>query len=214
MSRDEMDDLGWDSCDIIIVTGDAYVDHPSFGMAIIGRLLESQGFRVGIISQPDWRSADDFCKLGKPNLFYGIAAGNMDSMVNHYTADRKPRFGRCLHCWCKSSELCAALHSTDYWTEKVRRSILPDSKADMLLFGNAERAIVELAHRLAAGEQIGEITDIRGTGFMRQGVPEGWTVIDSTDLDEVGSIEHPDANPYQDTTQTADCDKNSQQAYR
>ncbi|KAG1660510.1 hypothetical protein GQR58_022036 [Nymphon striatum] len=105
MSRDEMDDLGWDSCDIIIVTGDAYVDHPSFGMAIIGRLLESQGFRVGIISQPDWRSADDFCKLGKPNLFYGIAAGNMDSMVNHYTADRKPRFGRCLHCWCKSRVL-------------------------------------------------------------------------------------------------------------
>ncbi len=241
MSRDEMDDLGWDSCDIIIVTGDAYVDHPSFGMAIIGRLLESQGFRVGIISQPNWRSADDFCELGKPNLFYGIAAGNMDSMVNHYTADRKPRSDDAYTAGAKAGKrpnratvvyaqrareaykgvpviiggIEASLRRIaqyDYWTEKVRRSILPDSKADMLLFGNAERAIVEVAHRLAAGEKIGEITDVRGTGFMRQGVPEGWTVIDSTDLDEVSSIEHPDSNPYIDTTQTTDCDKNSQQA--
>ncbi|AKN28666.1 hypothetical protein AB691_3811 [Stutzerimonas stutzeri] len=91
MSREEMDQLGWDSCDIIIVTGDAYVDHPSFGMAIIGRLLEAQGFRVGIISQPDWQSKDDFMKLGEPNLFFGVAAGNMDSMINRYTADRKVR---------------------------------------------------------------------------------------------------------------------------
>ncbi|MCL4111497.1 UNVERIFIED_CONTAM: hypothetical protein GTU68_002281 [Idotea baltica] len=238
MSRDEMDDLGWDSCDIIIVTGDAYVDHPSFGMAIIGRLLESQGFRVGIISQPDWKSADDFCKLGKPNLFYGIAAGNMDSMVNHYTADRKPRSDDAYTAGAKAGKrpnratvvyaqrareaykgvpvviggIEASLRRIaqyDYWSEKVRRSILPDSKADMLLYGNAERAIVELAHRLAAGEHISEITDIRGTGFMRQGIPEGWTLIDSTDLDEVGSIEHPDANPYIDTTQTEDCEKNS-----
>ena len=91
MSRAEMDALGWDSCDIIIVTGDAYVDHPSFGMAIIGRLLEAQGFRVGIIDQPDWHSADPFKKLGKPNLFFGVTAGNMDSMINRYTADRKIR---------------------------------------------------------------------------------------------------------------------------
>ena len=241
MSREEMDDLGWDSCDVIIVTGDAYVDHPSFGMAIIGRLLESQGFRVGIISQPDWRSADDFCKLGKPNLFYGIAAGNMDSMVNHYTADRKPRSDDAYTAGAKAGKrpnratvvyaqrareaykgvpiiiggIEASLRRIaqyDYWSEKVRRSILPDSKADMLLFGNAERAIVELAHRLAAGEKIDEITDIRGTGFMRQGIPEGWTLIDSTDLDEVGSIEHPDANPYIDTTQDPSCEKNSQEA--
>jgi uncharacterized radical SAM protein YgiQ len=237
MSRDEMDDLGWDSCDIIIVTGDAYVDHPSFGMAIIGRLLESQGFRIGIISQPDWRSAEDFRKLGKPNLFYGIAAGNMDSMVNHYTADRKPRSDdaytagavagkrpnratvvyaqRAREAFKGVAVIIGGIEASlrriaqyDYWTEKVRRSILPDSKADMLLFGNAERAIVELAHRLAAGEQIGEITDIRGTGFMRQGIPEGWTLIDSTDIDEVGSIEHPDANPYTDTTKSDDCEKN------
>ena len=235
MSRDEMDDLGWDSCDIIIVTGDAYVDHPSFGMAIIGRLLESQGFRVGIISQPDWRSADDFCKLGKPNLFYGIAAGNMDSMVNHYTADRKPRSDDAYTAGAKAGKrpnratvvyaqrareaykgvpiiiggIEASLRRIaqyDYWTEKVRRSILPDSKADMLLFGNAERAIVELAHRLAAGEKITEINDIRGTGFMRQGIPEGWTLIDSTDIDEVGSIDHPEVDPYADTSKNNQCD--------
>ncbi len=237
MSRDEMDDLGWDSCDIIIVTGDAYVDHPSFGMAIIGRLLESQGFRVGIISQPDWRSAEDFQRLGKPNLFFGIAAGNMDSMVNHYTADRKPRSDDAYTAGAKAGKrpnratvvyaqrakeaykgipviiggIEASLRRIaqyDYWTEKVRRSILPDSKADMLLFGNAERAIVEVAHRLSNGERIGEITDIRGTGFMRQGIPEGWTLIDSTDIDAVGSIEHPDTNPYLDTTQSKDCEKN------
>ena len=91
MSRAEMDELGWDSCDIILVTGDAYVDHPSFGMALIGRLLESQGFRVGIISQPDWKSAEDFKILGKPNLYFGVTAGNMDSMINRYTADRRIR---------------------------------------------------------------------------------------------------------------------------
>ena len=91
MSREEMDALGWDSCDIIIVTGDAYVDHPSFGMAIIGRLLEANGFRVGIIAQPDWRSKDAFQALGKPNLYFGVAAGNMDSMINRYTADKKVR---------------------------------------------------------------------------------------------------------------------------
>ena len=91
MSREEMDQLGWDSCDIILVTGDAYVDHPSFGMAICGRMLEAQGFRVGIISQPDWNSKDDFMRLGKPNLFFGVTAGNMDSMINRYTADRRLR---------------------------------------------------------------------------------------------------------------------------
>jgi hypothetical protein len=91
MSRQEMDALGWDSCDVILVTGDAYIDHPSFGMALIGRLLEAQGFRVGIISQPDWKSADPFRVLGRPNLYFGVTAGNMDSMVNRYTSDRKIR---------------------------------------------------------------------------------------------------------------------------
>jgi hypothetical protein len=91
MSRKEMEALGWDSCDVILVTGDAYIDHPSFGMALIGRLLEAQGFRVGIISQPDWKSADPFRVLGRPNLYFGVTAGNMDSMVNRYTSDRKIR---------------------------------------------------------------------------------------------------------------------------
>ncbi|MGV6857341.1 MAG: YgiQ family radical SAM protein [bacterium] len=229
-----MDVLGWDSCDIIIVTGDAYVDHPSFGMAIIGRLLEAQGFRVGIVAQPDWRSADDFCKLGKPNLFYGITAGNMDSLVNHYTSNRKRRSDDAYTAGAeagKRPDRAAIVYSQrakeaykgvpvvvggieaslrriaqyDYWTEKVRRSILPDSKADMLLFGNAERAIVELAQRMAAGESIHEIRDIRGTGFMRQGIPDGWTVIDSSTLDDSADAEvvHPD--PYADTTAQQPC---------
>ena len=181
MSREEMDELGWDSCDIIIVTGDAYVDHPSFGMAIIGRLLEAQGFRVGIIAQPDWRSAEDFRKLGKPNLFYGITAGNMDSMVNHYTSDRKIRSDdaytpngeagkrpdRAVIVYSQRAKeayrgvpvviggIEASLRRIaqyDYWSEKVRRSVLPDSKADMLVFGNAERArrgaLAAVTHRL------------------------------------------------------------------
>ncbi len=174
MSREEMEELGWDSCDIVIVTGDAYVDHPSFGMAIVGRLLEAQGFRVGIIAQPDWRSPDDFKKLGRPNLFFGVTAGNMDSMVNRYTSDRKIRSDdaytpdaeggkrpdravlvysqRCKEA-CKGVPVViggieASLRRIahfDYWQEKVRHSALVDSKADILLYGNAERAIVSLA---------------------------------------------------------------------
>ena len=200
MSRAEMDALGWDSCDIIIVTGDAYVDHPSFGMAIIGRLLEAQGFRVGIISQPQWENADAFKALGKPNLFFGITAGNMDSMVNRYTSDRKVRSDdaytpggeggkrpdRSVLVYAQRAReafrgvpvviggIEASLRRMahyDYWSDNVRRSALPDSKADMLLYGNAERAVVELAHRLAAGEKIHSITDIRGTVIMRSELP-------------------------------------------
>ncbi|WP_316368256.1 YgiQ family radical SAM protein [Candidatus Thiodiazotropha sp. CDECU1] len=225
MSRAEMDQLGWDSCDIIIVTGDAYVDHPSFGMALIGRLLEAQGFRVGIIAQPDWSSAEAFRQLGKPNLFFGITAGNMDSMVNRYTADRRIRSDdaytpdgqagkrpdrsvivyaqRAREAYKGVAVVIGGIEASlrriahyDYWSDKVRRSVLPDSKADLLIYGNAERAIVELAHRLAAGEPIGGITDIRGTGLMRQGLPEGWSEIDSTHLDKPGpKTHHPD--PYQ-----------------
>ncbi len=225
MSRLEMDALGWDSCDIIIVTGDAYVDHPSFGMAIIGRLLETQGFRVGIIAQPDWDSADSFKVLGKPNLFFGITAGNMDSMVNRYTSDRKVRSDdaytpggeggkrpdRSVLVYAQRTReafkgvpvviggIEASLRRIahyDYWSDKVRRSILPDSKADMLLYGNAERAVVELAHRLAAGEDIKSIIDIRGTAFMRTGLPADWAVIDSTDIDKPGKIQA-EPDPYQ-----------------
>jgi uncharacterized radical SAM protein YgiQ len=195
MSRAEMDALGWDSCDIIIVTGDAYVDHPSFGMAVIGRVLEDQGFRVGIIAQPDWQSADAFKQLGKPNLFFGVAAGNMDSMINRYTADRKIRSDdaytpgaagnkrpdratlvytqRCKEAWSDVPVVIGGIEASlrriahyDYWQDKVRRSVLVDSKADLLLYGNAERAIIDVAHRLAARQPIETLTDIRGTAYM------------------------------------------------
>ncbi len=201
MSRTEMDALGWDSCDVIIVTGDAYIDHPSFGMALIGRLLEAQGFRVGIISQPDWRSAEDFRRLGRPNLFFGITSGNMDSMVNRYTADRKIRSDdaytpnaepgrrpdyavtvyaqRAREAYKDVPIVIGGIEASlrriahyDYWSDTVKRSVLADSKADLLLYGNAERAIVELAHRLGRGVPISEIRDLRGCAFM---VPAGWT---------------------------------------
>lgn len=230
-SREEMDALGWDSCDIVIVTGDAYVDQPSFGMALIGRLLEAQGFRVGIIAQPDWQSPKDFQRLGKPNLFFGITAGNMDSMVNRYTAERRIRSNdaytpdgeggkrpdrsvivyaqRAREAFKGVPVIVGGIEASlrriahyDYWSEKVRRSILPDSKADMLIFGNAERAIVEVAHRLGKGEPITDITDVRGTGVMRQGLPEGWVEIDSTTVDEPGRID-PKPDPY---AATPECD--------
>jgi uncharacterized radical SAM protein YgiQ len=231
MSRAEMGALGWDSCDIIIVTGDAYVDHPSFGMAIIGRVLEAQGFRVGIIAQPDWQSAEPFKALGKPNLFFGITAGNMDSMVNRYTADRRLRSDdaytpggeggrrpdrsvivysqRAREAYKDATIVVGGIEASlrriahfDYWSEKVRRSIVLDAKADLLVYGNAERQMCEVAHRLAAGEAIGDITDIRGTGFTRKAVPEGWVEIDSTHLDAPGPL-NPPVDPYATTLQSA-----------
>jgi len=234
-SRVEMDALGWDSCDIIIVTGDAYVDHPSFGMAIIGRLLESQGFRVGIIAQPEWASKDAFEVLGKPNLFFGVAAGNMDSMINRYTADRKVRSDdayspgdiggkrpdrcslvyaqRCKEAWTDVPVILGGIEASlrriahyDYWQDKVRRSILVDATADMLLFGNAERAIVEVAHRLAQGEPIAQITDVRGTVFVRRDTPAGWKEIDSTRIDRPGKIDKI-INPYINTQDMSECEK-------
>ncbi|KAB2928262.1 MAG: YgiQ family radical SAM protein [Candidatus Contendobacter sp.] len=225
MSRAEMDALGWDSCDIILVTGDAYVDHPSFGMAIIGRLLEAQGFRVGIIAQPDWTAAEPFEALGRPNLFFGVTAGNMDSMVNRYTADRRLRHNdaytphdeggkrpdravivysqRCREVYPDAPIIIGGIEASlrriahyDYWSDQVRRSILLDAKADLLLYGNAERAIVAVAHRAAAGERPRTMHDIRGTAFARSGdLPEDWLEIDSTELDQPGPVEaHPD--PY------------------
>jgi len=223
-SREEMDGLGWDSCDVIIVTGDAYVDHPSFGMAVIGRVLEGQGFRVGIIAQPDWRSAGSFAALGRPNLFFGITAGNMDSMVNRYTADRRLRSDdayspggtggarpdRSVIVYAQRAReafpdvpivlggIEASLRRIahyDYWSEKVRRSVLLDAKADLLVYGNGERQICELAHRLAAGESIRDVTDVRGTVFARRGIPSDWIEIDSTHLDAPGPMNAP-LDPY------------------
>ncbi|MBT8421667.1 MAG: YgiQ family radical SAM protein [Gammaproteobacteria bacterium] len=223
-TRAAMDALGWDSCDIIIVTGDAYVDHPSFGMALIGRLLEDQGFRVGIIAQPDWRSADPFRELGEPNLFFGVAAGNMDSMINRYTADRKVRSDdaytpggeggsrpdrcsivyaqRCREAYPEAPIVLGGIEASlrriahyDYWQDSVRRSILLDAAADLLVYGNAERAIVEIAHRLARGDRLERMTDIRGTAFVRSDTPKRWTEVDSTRIDRPGRVERV-ANPY------------------
>ena len=227
MSRAEMDVLGWDQCDVILVTGDAYIDHPSFGMALVGRLLEAHGFRVGILSQPDWHSAEPFRALGRPRLYFGITAGNMDSLVNRYTSDRKIRSDdaytpnaeagkrpdravtvyaqRAREAYPGTPIVIGSIEASlrriahyDYWSDKVRRSVLPDSKADILLFGNAERALVALTHRLDAGEPIESIRDLRGTAFM---VKPGWKPaadwheLDSRALDKPGRIDaHPD--PY------------------
>lgn len=245
MSKAEMDELGWDSCDIILVTGDAYVDHPSFGMAVIGRMLEAHGFRVGIIAQPDWHSKQDFMRLGKPNLYFGVTAGNMDSMINRYTADKKLRHDdaytpnneggkrpdravtvysqRCREAFKGVPVIIGGIEASlrrighyDYWSEKVRRSVIFDAKADMLIFGNAERPLIEVTHRLAAGEDIKDLRDIRGTAIIvKEALPE-WQGVDSTSLDRPGKID-PIPSPYimepecpteeldasQDVTQTA-----------
>ena len=195
MSQAEMAELGWDSCDIIIISGDGYVDHPSFGMAAIGRVLEAQGFRVGMIAQTDWRSAEPFKALGRPNLFFGVTAGNMDSMINHYTADKKRRNDDAYtpgNTAGKRPDRAVTVYSQrlreaykdvpiviggieaslrriahyDYWSDRIRRSILLDSRADLLVFGNAERAIVEVAHQIASGREISQLTDIRGTCLL------------------------------------------------
>ncbi|MDB5885792.1 MAG: Radical N-terminal domain protein, partial [Polaromonas sp.] len=233
-SRLEMDARGWDSCDIILVTGDAYVDHPSFGMAVIGRVLEAQGFRVGIIAQPDWQSAEPFKALGRPNLFWGVTAGNMDSMINRYTADRKIRSDdaytpgdiggkrpdraaivysqRCREAYKDVPIILGGIEGSlrriahyDYWSDKVRRSIVVDAKSDLLLYGNAERALVEIAHRLAAREPVHSITDVRGTAFVRRQDDEsgkGWFEVDSTSVDEPGRVES-HINPYMTTSEQA-----------
>ena len=211
MSRAEMTALGWDACDIVLVTGDAYVDHPSFGMAIIGRLLEAQGFRVGIIAQPDWQSAEPFKVLGKPTVFFGITGGNMDSMVNRYTADRRLRHDdaytpggeggrrpdrctivyaqRCREAFKDVPIVLGGIEASlrriahyDYWSDKVRRSVLADAKADILLYGNAERAVVEVAHRLARGEAPRDLGSVRGTALFRR-VPDDYTELPAHDLD-------------------------------
>ena len=221
MSRAEMTALGWDACDVILVTGDAYIDHPSFGMALVGRLLEAQGYRVGIISQPDWHSANAFRALGQPTLYFGVTAGNMDSMVNRYTSDRKIRSDdaytpnaepnkrpdravtvyaqRCREAFPGTPVIIGSIEASlrriahyDYWSDTVRRSVLPDSKADLLIFGNAERALLEITHRLARGEKIGDIRDVRGTGFMvlHDWKPEeNWIEVVSTELDTPGVID-------------------------
>ena len=238
-TRKEMEALGWDSCDVIIVTGDAYVDHPSFGMAVMGRVLEAQGYRVGIISQPDWTNTDDFKELGEPNLYFGITAGNMDSLINRYTADKRMRHDdaytpggkggkrpdravivysqRCKEAYRDTPVVLGGIEASlrriaqyDYWSDKVRRSVLMDATADILLYGNAERAIVELTHRLAAGEAIEQIDDLRGTAVLRSSLPGDYIEVDSSRIDWPGYIDQlPNPYEYHDA---ATCDKKDQTA--
>ena len=194
MSREEMFARGWDEVDVVFVTGDAYVDHPSFAMALLGRLLESEGFRVAILSQPDWRSCEPWRVFGRPRLFFAISAGNMDSMINHYTANRRVRNDdayspggqigrrpdRATLAYCQRAReafkgvpvIAGGVEASlrriahyDYWSDKVRRSILLDCKADLLVFGMGERPIVEIAHRLAAGGNVRDLRDLRGVAY-------------------------------------------------
>ncbi|AOY02339.1 YgiQ family radical SAM protein [Jeongeupia sp. USM3] len=239
MSRSEMDALGWDECDVILVTGDCYIDHPSFGMALVGRLLESQGYRVGIISQPEWDSAEPYKALGKPKLFFGITAGNMDSMINRYTADKRPRSDdaytpdaaagrrpdravtvysqRCREAFPGVQIMVGSIEASlrriaqyDYWSDKVRQSAIVYAKADILLFGNAERALVEVTHRAAAGEKLRDIRDVRGTAFMTSHgwMPaRDWLVLDSSTVDTPGRVDpHPDPYAMEEDKQGAACE--------
>ncbi|MDA8213603.1 MAG: YgiQ family radical SAM protein [Clostridia bacterium] len=201
VSREDMNLRGWHYLDILLITGDAYVDHPSFGAAIIGRLLESKGYKVGIIAQPNWQGTEDFKALGKPRLAVLITAGNLDSMVNHYTAAKKPRdkdayspggrpglrpdratlvyAQRAREAFKDKPVIIGGIEASlrrfahyDYWSNKVRRSVLVDSKADLLVYGMGERQVVEIADALKQGRTVGELTDIRGTAYLRES-PDG-----------------------------------------
>src|SRR6201996_9138920 len=190
----EMAERGWDAVDIVFVTGDAYVDHPSFAMAILHRVLEAAGFRVAMLSQPDWRSVDPRRQFGKPRLFFAVSAGNMDSLINHYTANKKVRNDdayspggriglrpdRATLPYCQRSReafpgtpvIAGGVEASlrrlghyDYWSDTVKRSILLDAKADLVVFGMGEHQIVTIARRLAAGQSVRELRDLRGVAY-------------------------------------------------
>src|SRR5687768_12148493 len=193
-SAAEMRARGWDAVDVVFVTGDAYVDHPSFAMAILARVLEAAGFRVGMLSQPDWRSCEPWREFGRPRLFFAVSAGNMDSLINHYTANKKVRNDdayspggrigrrpdRATLAYCHRAReaypgvpvIAGGVEASlrrlahyDYWSDAVKRSILLDSKADLLLYGMGEDAIVEIARRLAAGQGARDLRDMRGVAY-------------------------------------------------
>ena len=236
MSMEEARARGWDELDVVIVTGDAYVDHPSFAMSILGRVLEAAGFRVGIISQPDWHSCDDWRRFGRPRLFFGISAGNMDSMINHYTANRKVRNDdayspggkiglrpdRATLSYCQRAReafkgvpvIAGGVEASlrrlahyDFWSDKVRKSILLDSKADLVVFGMGENAIVEIAQRLQAGESVKDLRSMRGVAYAlgaSETVPEDALTLpsyeevlaDKLQFAEATRIIHQETNPY------------------
>src|SRR5438094_6955385 len=191
MSVREMRERGWDEVDVVFVTGDAYVDHPAFAMGILGRVLEAAGFRVAILSQPDWRTVDPWRQFGRPRLFFGISAGNMDSMINHYTANKKVRNDdayspggriglrpdRATLVYCQRAReafpgvpvIAGGVEASlrrlahyDYWSDTVKRSIVLDAKADLVVYGMGEQNVVEIARRLAAGQTVGELRGLRG----------------------------------------------------
>jgi uncharacterized radical SAM protein YgiQ len=210
-TRAEMDRRGWDAVDIVLVSGDAYVDHPAFAMGILGRVLEAAGFRVAILSQPDWKSAEAWKTFGRPRLFFGISAGNMDSMINHYTANKKVRNDdayspagkiglrpdRATMPYCQRAReaypgvpvIAGGVEASlrrlahyDYWSDTVKRSILLDSKADLVAFGMGEQAIVEIARRLQAGETVRDLRDMRGIAYAlgaKEQPPENALVLPS-----------------------------------
>jgi uncharacterized radical SAM protein YgiQ len=194
-TADEIRARGWDAPDVVFVTGDAYVDHPSFAMAVLSRVLESHGFRVAILAQPDWRSAEAWRALGRPRLFYAVSAGNMDSMINHYTANKKRRNDdayspggriglrpdrptpvyaqRCREAFPSVPVVIGGIEASlrriahfDYWSERVRPSMLATSKADLLAFGKGEATIVTVARRLAAGQPVTALRDLRGVAYL------------------------------------------------
>ena len=194
MTMDEARARGWDELDVVFVTGDAYIDHPSFAMAILGRVLEAAGFRVGIVSQPNWQNCEDWKRFGRPRLFFAISAGNMDSMINHYTANKKVRNSdayspggriglrpdRPTLAYCQRAReafkgvpvIAGGVEASlrrlahyDYWSDKVRKSILLDCKADLLAYGMGEETIVEMAQRLAAGQTVRDLRDLRGIAY-------------------------------------------------
>src|SRR6266403_489626 len=193
-SRREMAARGWDAVDVIFVTGDAYIDHPSFAMAILHRVLEQAGFRVAMLSQPDWHSCEPWRQFGRPRLFFAVSAGNMDSLINHYTANKRvrnddayspggriglrpdratlPYCHRCREAYPDVPVIAGGVEASlrwlahyDYWSDTVRRSILPDCKADLLVYGMGEAQIVEIARRLAAGDTVRDLRDMRGVAY-------------------------------------------------
>src|SRR5256714_5195173 len=193
-TRAEMEARGWDAVDVVLVTGDAYVDHPSFAMAILTRVLEAAGYRVAMLSHPDWRSVEPWRQFGRPRLFFAISAGNMDSMINHYTANKKVRNDdayspggkiglrpdRATLAYCQRAREAFAgvpiiaggveaslrrLAHYDYLSDTVKRSILLDAQADLLVYGMGEQAIVEIAQRLAAGKSVKGLRDMRGVAY-------------------------------------------------
>ena len=190
----EMRARGWDAVDVVFVTGDGYVNHPSFAMAILTRVLEAAGFRVAVLSQPDWHSCEPWRQFGRPRLFFAVSAGNMDSLINHYTANRKVRNDdayspggriglrpdRATLPYCHRAReafpgvpvIAGGVEASlrrlahyDYWSDTVRRSILLDCKADLVVYGMGENPIVEIARRLAAGQCVRDLRDLRGIAY-------------------------------------------------